>query len=182
VIRRLATLVAVVLILPHVLVAQEGRSAATGARNSGKEHLRRDEYGMAIKSFSTFVALAPGDNLGYDLRACAYLRTDSVDLALKDIAKSQQLEGDEEAGYFANWLNGIALLLRADTAGADAALAKAAAGSPSVAKPRIARARQYADSLFGDEEDSEQLNELRRRKLAVLLLDECVDYQLFGAK
>jgi Flp pilus assembly protein TadD len=150
--------------------------------DSGKEHIRRDEYGMAIKNFSTFVALAPDDSRAYDLRACAYLRTDSVDLALKDIAKSRELGGDEAIRYFANWLNGIALLLQADTAGADAALAKAAAGSPSVAKPRIARARQYADSLFGDGEDSEQLNELHRRKLAELLLDECVDYQLFGAR
>lgn len=181
-IRRLATQVAVMLILPHALLAQEGRSAATRAMNSGKEHLRRDEYGMAIKSFSTFVALAPDDNRAYDLRACAYLRADSVDLALKDIDKSQQLKDDEDAAYFANWLDGIALLLQADRAGAEAALAKAAAGSPSVAKPRIARARQYADSLFGDEEYSEQLNELHRRKLAVLLLDECVDYQLFGAR
>ena len=179
--RRLAVLAAVVVILPHALAAQEGRSA-TRALSNGKEHLRRDEYGMAIKSFSTFVALAPNDNRAYDLRACAYLRADSVDLALKDIAKSQQLEGDEEAGYFANWLNGVALLFQADEAGAEAALAKATAGSPSVAKPRIARARQYADSLFGDREGFEQLKELHRRKLAVLLLDECVDYQLFGAQ
>lgn len=180
-IRRLAALAVVILVLPHALVAQEGRSA-TRAMNSGKEHLRRDEYGMAIKSFSRFVALAPDNSRAYDLRACAYLRTDSLDLASKDIAKSLQLRGEEQPGYFAEWLNGIALLLEADTPGAEAALAKAAAGSPSVAAPRIARARQYADSLFGDEEGTERPVELHRRKLAELLLDECVDYQLFGAQ
>jgi len=182
VIRRLTALAAVVLVLPCALVAQEGRSAPTRAMNSGKEHLRRDEYGKAIESFSRFAALAPDDGRAYDLRACAYLRADSVDLALKDIAKSQKLKDDEQAGYFANWLNGIALLLQADTAGADAALAKAAAGSPAVAKPRIARARQYADSLFGGEVGTEQPDEQHRRKLAELLLDECIDYQLFGAR
>jgi len=179
-VRKLAVLAALGLMLLPAFAAQGGSSAAASAMNTGKEHLRRDEFEMAIKSFNRYAALEPDKSNPYDLLACTYLKVDSLDLALKDIAKSRQIDPDEKTGYFANWLNGIALLLQADASNAEAALAKAAAGSPAIAGQRIARARQYTDSLFGGEEGVEQSSEQYRRKLAELLLDECIDYQIFG--
>jgi len=147
--------------------------------NNGKEHLRRDEFMSAVKSFTKYASLAPTNNLPYDLRACAYLRMDSVDLALKDIATSQRIDANEQTGYFANWLSGIALMLQGDSANAEVALAKAASGSPDIAGRRIARARANADLQVGGEGGPEQ-SELYSRRLAELLLDECIDRQLLG--
>ena len=178
--RKLATLAALVLMLAPAFAAQGGSSAATQAMSTGKEHLRRDEFGMAIKSFTKYIALESEKSHPYDLRACTYLKMDSLDAALKDIAKSQQIDADEQTGYFANWLSGIALLLRGDAASAEVALAKAASGSRSIAGERIARARQNTDSILGGDEGVEQSSEQYRLKLAELLLDECIDYQLFG--
>jgi Flp pilus assembly protein TadD len=182
VIRKMATLASLVLMLSPVLAAQGGGSAATRAMDTGKEYLRRDEFGMAIQSFTKYIALESEKSFPYDLRACTYLKMDSLDLALKDIAKSQQIDADEQTGYSANWLNGIALLLEADSAGADGALSKAARGSPSIAGFRIARARQFADSLVGGDGITEQSSERYRTKLAGLLLDEYIDRQLFGER
>jgi len=179
VIRRLAALAALVLMLPPALAAQEGGSAAMRELNNGKEHLRRDEFMMAVKSFTKYASLAPNNKLPYDLRACAYLRMDSVDLALKDIATSQRIDANEQTGYFANWLSGIALMLQGDSANAEVALAKAASGSPDIAGRRIARARANADLQVGGEGGPEQ-SELYSRRLAELLLDECIDRQLLG--
>lgn len=179
-IRKLAALAALLLILPSALTVANGASVDLQAMNSGKEHLRRDEYEMAVKSFTTYAALAPADKHSYDLRACAYLRMENLDLALKDIARSQQIDANEQTGYFSFWLRGIALLLQEDSAGADSALSTAARGSPSIAGLRIARARQYADSLVGGDGSTEQPGVGCGRKLADLLLDECIDSQLFG--
>jgi len=179
--RRLIAAVALVLMLAPVLAAAKMGPAATRALNAGKEHLRRDEYDLAVQSFTKLTSLAPADKLAYDLRACTYLRMDSVDLALKDIAASKQIDADPQTGYFANWLDGVALLLNSDSAGADSMLTLATRGSPSVAGLRIARARQYADSILGGVQDSIGLVALPyTRKLAGLLLDECVDVQLLG--
>ena len=178
-VRKLAVLA---LMLLPALAAQSEKPAAVRAMNAGKEHLRRDEFGMAIKSFSSYAALEPGRSHPYDLLACTHLRLDSLDPALENIAKSQQIDADEHTGYFANWLEGIVLLRQGNVAGADSTLAKAALGSPSIAGRRITRARQHTDSLFVGEGDTEQSSELNRLKLAVLLLDECVDHQLFGER
>ena len=178
-IRRLAALAALVLMLPPALAAQEGGSAAMRELNNGKEHLRRDEFMSAVKSFTNYASLARNNNLPYDLRACAYLRMDNVDLALSDIATSQRIDANEQTGYFANWLKGIALLMDGDSTNAEVALAKAASGSPPIAGRRIARARANADLEVGGEGGPEQ-PKLYRRRLAELLLDECVDYQLLG--
>jgi Flp pilus assembly protein TadD len=180
VIRKLAALAALGLLLSPALAAQQESSAAMRALNSGKDDLRRDEYGMAVDSFTRCAALMPTDKLAFDLRACAYLKMDSLNLASKDIAKSQQIDADEKTGYFANWLSGVALLLQADTVNAESALAKATRGSPSIAGPRIVRARQNTDSLLGGDGRNERTNEQYRRKLAELLLDESIDSQLFG--
>lgn len=179
-IRKLAALAALVLVLSPVFAAQGDGSAATRAMNNGKEYLRRDEFGTAIKSFTTYAALEPEKSHPYDLRACTYLKMDNMDPALKDIAKSQQIDANEQTGYSANWLHGIALLRQADVATADAALAKAASGSPSIAGERIARARQNTESLLGGDEGVEPSSEQYRLKLAELLLDEYIDFQLFG--
>jgi len=178
-VRKLAVLTALALMLLPALAAQSEKPAAIRAMNTGNEHLRRDEFGMAIKSFTSYAALEPGKSHPYDLLACAYLRLDSLDLALKNIAKSQQIDTDEHTGYFANWLQGIVLLRQGNVAGADSTLVKAALGSPSIAGRRITRARQHTDSLYAAEGDTEQSSELYRLKLADLLLDECVDHQLF---
>ena len=179
-IRKMAALVALVLMLAPVLAEAKMGPAATRAMNAGKEHLRRDEYDLAVQSFTKFVGLAPADKLAYDLRASTYLRMENLDLALKDIAKSQEIDANEQTGYFSFWLRGIALLLQEDSAGADSALSTAARGSPSIAGLRIARARQYADSLVGGDGSTEQPGVGCGRKLADLLLDECIDSQLFG--
>jgi Flp pilus assembly protein TadD len=177
----MAALVALVLMLAPVLAEAKMGPAATRAMNAGKEHLRRDEYDLAVQSFTKFVGLAPADKLAHDLRASTYLRMENLDLALKDIAKSQKVDADEQTGYFANWLSGIVLLHQGNIAGADSALAIAAKGSPSVAGLRIARARQYADSIVGGVQDSIGMTALPYgQKLAELLLDECIDVQLLG--
>ena len=179
-VRKLAVLTALGLMLLPLLAAPSEKSAVIRAMNTGKEHLRRDEFGMAIESFNTYAELEPEKNQPYDLLACTYLKMDSVDLASNSIARSQQIDADEQTGYFANWLRGIVLLRQGDVTGAESTLAKAAKGSPSVAGPRIARARQNTDSLFVGESDTEQSGEGYRLKLADLLLDECIDHQLFG--
>jgi Flp pilus assembly protein TadD len=136
---------------------------------------------LAVQSFTKLVGLAPADKLAYDLRASTYLRMENLDLAQEDITESQKLDADEQTGYFANWLSGIVLLHQGNTAGADSALALAARGTPSVAGLRIARARQYADSILGGVQDSIGMTALPyNQKLAELLLDECIDVQLFG--
>jgi len=168
------------LMLLTALAAQSERPVAIRRMNTGKEHLRRDEFGMAIKSFNAYAALEPEKSHPYDLLACTYLKMDSLDRALKNIAKSQQIDADEQTGYFANWLSGIVLLRQGDATGAESTLARAAQGSPAIAGQRIARARQNADSLYAGEGDTEQSSEEYRLKLAELFLDECIDYQLFG--
>jgi len=179
-VRKLAVLTALGLMLLPALAAQSERPVAIRTMNAGKEHLRRDEFGMAIKSFNRYAALEPEKSRPYDLLACTYLKMDSLDRALKNIAKSQQVDADEQTGYFANWLRGIVLLRQGDTTGAESTLAKAAQGSASIAGQRIARARQNTDSLLVTAGDAEQSSEEYRLKLADLLLDECIDYQLFG--
>jgi len=148
--------------------------------DTGKEHLRRDEFAMALKSFNAYAALKPEKSHPYDLLACTFLKMDSLDRAMENIARSQQIDADEQTGYFANWLGGIVLLRQGSAAVAESALAKAARGSPAVAGQRIARARRNTDSLFVGEDASEQTSDEYRLKLAELLLDECIDYQLFG--
>ena len=179
-VRKLAVLTALALMLLPALAAQSENPAAIRAMNTGKEHLRRDEFEMALKSLTSYAALEPGKSHPYDLLACTYLRLDSLEPALEDIAKSQQIDADEHTGYSANRLEGIVLLRQGNVAGADSTLAKAALGFPSIAGRRVTRARQHADSLLAGEGDTEQSSELRRLKLAVLRLNECVDHQLFG--
>jgi len=181
-VRKLVVLTALGLMLLPALAAQSGKPAAIRAMNTGKEHLRRDEFGMAIKSFNGYAASEPGRSHPYELRACTYLKMDSLDLALKDIAKSQQIDADGRTGYFASWLKGIVLLRQGDVAGAESALSTAAMGSPSIVGQRIARARRNTESLFVGEEATEQSSEQYRLKLAELILDECIDQQLFGAR
>ena len=179
-VRKLAVLAALGLMILPVFAAQSKNSAAIRAMNAGKEHLRRDEFGMAIKSFTKYASLEPENSDPYELRACTYLKMDSSDLALNDIAKLQQIDSDEQTGFLANWLKGIVLLRRGDAAGADTALVKASSGSPSVAGQRIARARQSTESIFVGLSAAEQTSEEYRLKLADLLLDECIDYKLLG--
>lgn len=178
--RELTVLTALALMLLPPLAAQSENPAAVRAIKTGKEHLRRNEFEMALKSLTTYAALEPEKSPLDDLLACTYLRFDSLDLASKNIAKSQQIDANEHTGFVANWLQGIVLLRQDNLAGADSSLSRAAQGSPSVAGRRIARARQYADSLFAGEDDTEQSSERYRLKLAVLLLDEYVDHQLLG--
>jgi len=179
-VRRLAVLTVLGLSLLSALAAQSEMPVAFRRMNTGKEHLRRDEFGMALKSFNAYAALEPEKSHPYDLLACTYLKMDSLDRALENIAESQQINADEQTGYFANWLSGIVRLRQGDATGAESTLAKAAHGSPSIAGQRIARARRNTDSLFVSEDVAEQPSEEYRLKLAELLLDECIDYQLFG--
>ena len=178
-IRRLAALAVLVLVLPAAFPARGGQSATTQAMNSGKEHLRRDEYEMALKSFSRYAELKPGQSHPYDLRACTYLRMGNLDLALQDIAESQKIDSSEQTGYAAYWLKGVALLIQGDQQNANAALGAATRGS-DVAARRYARAQQNADTIFGKDEAVDKSGEPYRQKLAELLLDEYVDYELFG--
>ncbi|HTW91036.1 MAG TPA: hypothetical protein VMH22_04945 [bacterium] len=156
--------------------------AAAQAMSVGKEHLRRDEYGLAVKTFTSYIEQYPHKSLPYELRACAYLRMDSLGLALKDIAKTQQVDTSEQTGSFANWLAGIAWLFQGNATTADSLFSKATVGSPSVAGQRIAQARQNTDSLFVGDSVNEQSSEQYRQRLGGLLLDEFIDYQLFGTK
>ncbi len=180
IVRRLAVLTALGLSLLPALAAQSEKPVAIRRMDTGKEHLRRDEFGMALKSFSAYAALEPQKSRPYDLLACTYIKMDSLDRALESIARSQEIDADEQTGYFANWLSGIVLLRQDNAAVAESALAKAARGSPAIAGQRIARARRNTDSLFVGEDATEPPSEEYRLKLAELLLDECIDYQLFG--
>jgi len=176
VIRKLTTLAALILILPPALFAQSGSSALS----SGKEHLRRDEYGMAVRSFTSYVSQQPKNTLGYDLRASTLLRMDSLDAALRDIEQSQQLDSGAQTGYFSVWLSGIAYQLQGDGVRADSALSRASTGSPAIAGERIKRARQSTDEFLDWKGEVDKASDLYRLKLAELLLDEAIDYQLLG--
>lgn len=178
-VRKLAVLTALGLMLLPAFAAQGSSSAAIRAMNAGKEHLRRDEFGMAVKSFTKYAALEPEKSHPYDLRACTYLRMENLDLALKDIAESQKIDSSEQTGYAAYWLKGVALLLQGDQPNADVALAAGARGSEIFAR-RYARAQQNAEAIWGEGEPVDKTSELFRRRLAELLLDEYVDLQLFG--
>jgi|GEM_PF-1866261 len=178
--RKMTLLVFLGLMFLPALAEQNESPAAIRAMKAGEEHLRRDEFEMAIKSFTRYAALEPERTHPYDLVACTYLKMGSLDLALKEIDRSHELDSNERTGFFANWLEGVALLRQGNVASADSFLTRAALASPSIAGQRIARARQNTDSLFGEDDGTEQTSEPYRLKLADLLLDECIDYQLFG--
>jgi tetratricopeptide (TPR) repeat protein len=178
--RRMAVVAALGLMLLPGFAAQNDKPVVLNVLSTGKEHLRRDEFETARSDFARLISIDPHSSPVYNLLACTYLKMDSLAPATKNIARSQQVDSGPRNSCLVGWLGGIVLIRQGNVTEAESYLAKAAVGLPFVAGLRIARARHCTDSLFADGKDTEKSSEEYRSRLAELLLDEFIDYQLFG--